>query len=198
MWIARTASVFICFLLSSIKYAEGSSGDSVFVGLGVFSHNVKRTSDSATGTTGILTTYYPELTLSLRFKLLGLRWAPFFGYTVAPYQNHDSVKTQVMALGLPNTFEFKLGNHKIDLKLGPGVFWNTVTGTGGTTSLPNGGGTMTFNLANQSVTSRIFFLDAGLGYQYKRLRFDIDGLMLAPLGSRRSLTVLANISYGIF
>ena len=74
-----------------------------------------------------------------------------------------------------------------------------ISGSGGTSSQSNGasGVPTVFGIPSSSVTSTLYYLDAGAGIKVTdEFRFELDGLVTGMFSARRAVNLVASLSYG--
>ena len=168
---------------------------SVYVGAGVVSQYAGRLANQTSGTTSLTSAIFPELSVQGEFHFLGsLVFSPFVSYTPLGHQAPDEGSTSTL-LNLALRVEKSFGS--LNLRLGPSLLVYRISGTGGTIQLNNGTGTSTFGLPDDSSTSSTYGVDAGLGVTYDRFRLDADALISDPASSRRAVSLLVGLSYGL-
>ena len=187
-----------CEAASSFSSSR-SSKPQIYLGTGIINYNVSRFGKDDLGNTSLMTNIYPELNASVQFSASHFRLAPTFGYTVLGKKNYDSEKTSLMLVTLP--FIFNVLHESLEVKVGPGVEWYSIAGVNATSSteaVGYGAGNYTVP-DNTKVTSRILVLNLGVGKSFKRFRADMDALVSDALSSsRRSISVMANLSYAVY
>lgn len=186
--------VLLCSPITGYALDHSQFG-SVFVGSGVISQYSKRTAANSTGGTTLLATNALDLLVQGRFALgsTGWGWSPTFSLTPISKSGANAGETsRLMTLDLRALWEPGSG---FDLHFGPGLLFQTLSGSGGTVVLNNGTSTSTFGLPSGSVTTRIFYFDLGLGFQIVEwIRLDLDALVSGILSSRRAVSPTLNLS----
>jgi len=91
---------------------------------------------------------------------------------------------------------YPASNH-FELHLGPGMLLYRISGAGGTIALSNGTGTTTFGRPDSASTSVALYWDAGFGLTYDSFRIDASALVTGVLSSRRTVSPVITLSWGI-
>ncbi len=152
--------------------------------------------DADSGEKPFFSELYPVLSLT---GMIGdtnsYRISPNLNYAITSKDSPDGGSaTRVYAFGVravtPRISSF-------DFHLGPGVMFYNIKGKGGTKDLNNGATTTTFGLPDQSVTSRIFYMDLGAAYIWDKLRVESSFLISGFLSSKFALSPVLTVSWGI-
>ncbi len=85
-------------------------------------------------------------------------------------------------------------------KLGGGIWWDRVTGPGGTVTMNNGTGTADYAIPKRTASLVEYFLSLGVrAPKWKEgLNFDFDMLIKTPFSTRRNFGASLEVSYAIF
>lgn len=160
-----------------------------FVEAGGMFSSMNKTTSSETASTSFLGTKQLIIGASAQFGPI----KPGFDYTLFGYGGKDDTyKSKTLILELPYVMPFEFG----ELKAGVSAWFTTISGEGGNIQLNNGTGTSTFSKPGRSVTTRTLGWVVGLHRPFNEtLYFDIDAHLLAPLSSRRTLNLLAQVSW---
>jgi hypothetical protein len=177
--------------LTNIAHAADKEKN-LYLGVGTLFYNMSRVSTTETASKGLLgTVFIPTLGVTGDFWLI----SPNLSYTVLGKTDPDGPKTHILTLSVP--FKYSLG--PVFLKGGPGILFDMLSGPGGTAVLNNGTSTATFTLPSGSTTSRILFIDLGAGVPfYDIFRWDLDLFMTGALSSKRAVSILTQVSVGVF
>lgn len=168
----------------------------LYFGPGIFIPYAGRLSNSSTGSPSIFSPILPDLVLTGQFSSL---WdfgiSPVLGYTVF---GHKSVDGGEKSTYLPFALRINKSFGLFDFRFGPGVLFYSISGAGGTSVQSNGSSTTTYALPSNSTTSRLLFFDMGTGINFDPFRVDLDGLISGTFSSRRAVSLMLTVSYGIF
>jgi hypothetical protein len=198
--MSRAVAAF-CFILFSVLIgpkAEALRDRSLYVGTGLLSQNLTKTSQSPSGSAGFLGTGYYPLFLQYYFRI-GDDWhlGPSLGYTLLPrYSADKGSRSTYLILALPFT-RILTGNddHGLNWNLGPALIMYTIQGDGGLLEMPNGTTTATFAAPSGLSRTQTVALSAGMGYAWDEWHFKLDFLTEGFLTIRRSYTMLLTVNY---
>lgn len=173
----------------------GDSASKFFAGFGLYIPFSGRLATSDSGSS-VIAPLLPELSLLGEFNTgWGFGISPMISYTVL---GHQSVDGGEKSRYLPISVRIDENFDPFDLRVGPGILFYSINGSGGTSVQSNGGSTTTFAFPSSSVTARLFFIDFGVGFNWGVLRFDLDGLASGIFSDKRALSLTTNLSYGFF
>jgi hypothetical protein len=189
-------ALFSLALASSNAHAEFSSG------LGIFSHNINRTTKTNDAKTSLLGTNFFPITARYQTQPLwnNFRLAPYlqFSYlTTLLIKNETpdgSAERNYAIIGSP--ILCPLGP-KWFLSGGPSFMYYQLKGKGGTTVLNNGTGTSTFGVPSKTRTSKLLLLELGTGWQVDQFRINVDLYLSGLASDRLAMSFFAGISYNL-
>jgi hypothetical protein len=172
--------------------------DTRFMALtGILVEHPMSVSGEASGAAGVAGATYAQIGVGLRapMPIFGGNWffQPSLTYTVPGRLLNDGAgRVNIWALALPFS-----GNLSVfEFKVGPGILFYQYKGAGGTEDLPNGGTTTTYYRPSDSVTSKVTFLDLGLGAAIgEKFRLDVDLYINGLLSLRRDFSLVAQAGY---
>lgn len=194
-WIFAVGVVSL-FISNFDARADEGDEKSLYLGAGLLVLDPGYLTNKSTGATSLTTALYSELALTGRFNL-NPQWgiSPLINYTPFGHKSPDGgEKTTLLAIGA--RLYRNLG--QFDFKLGPGMLFYTVSGSGGSVSLNNGAGTTSFGIPSTSSTARMLYIDAGFGIDFSFCRLDIDALITGTFSARRATDIVASLSFGLF
>lgn len=170
---------------------SAESLDGLFVGGGILMSNLGKTTADASGSSARVGSTNLNLLLMMNYGFI----SPFFNLTPFGRETGDDAATvRYYSLGVP--LRLPLGD--VDVRLGPGIFFQHVSGTGGTIERENGSSTRAFARPDRSSLSNSLFFSLGFSvYLNREWRVDIDG-MVNGVGSKlkRNYFGLIQVSYG--
>lgn len=181
----------------SLLEPKSKSRRRVHAGLGVMTQNLfGKTSTDVSGASNSLGTHY--LGLHAQAHLGGGDWlfAPTLNVTPLGLEDSDSGSTRrVLSLGLMGVKRWS----PWDIRLGPGLYFYQINGSGGRVTLNNGNSTQTFFRPGDTSTAFQFSAIAGIGREINPdFRVDWDFAVTGLAGERRALTSMLFLSYGVF
>ena len=205
----RIKTIPICFLgslllnFSTVSLSQAQDfyfGEqkSFFFGVGAFLPNILGTAGSPSGSTGLLGSKFGELSIAYRMRLNeSLTLIPTVGFTLVGSGNIDGSSTnRYISLVVPVSFPL-FGS--LEFRSGVGLMLYQISGSGGSTTLSNGTGTLEFTLPGQSRTSTFLILDVGVGFPlFGDFRFDINTYVTGFLTTRRGFSLVTRLGWGIF
>lgn len=164
------------------------------LGIGVVAQNMSKTTNNPAASRSLTgTLYQPELSVAYAIGgKSGIGFLPSLGYTVLGKKSPEGGQKKSM---LTLAFPAVLTKGKLELKAGPAVIFYQIKGTGGDSVQNNGSSTATFYLPGDTKTSRVFYLDLGIGQTFGLIRADLDAFLTGILGNRFALTGIARLSY---
>jgi hypothetical protein len=172
---------------------------SVYLGAGAIGHDAGKVATDATSSSKpILGDIYTHATLMTFLKVSDF-WdlSGDFHYAIPYKKSPEGGETSTIFGGGLRVF-YRITNG-LDVHLGPGVQFYQINGNGGTVSLNNGSGSSTFAIPSGSSTSRILYLDTGLGVSFGQIRLDSLVLISNLFSSnRRAISPVLNLSVGLF
>ncbi|MDZ4676817.1 MAG: hypothetical protein SGI74_04830 [Oligoflexia bacterium] len=190
----------IIFILCSANFkAHGVNSNSLYLGLGVLTHNLMRVSQNNTGESNFLgPLYYPLLAQTYIDFQNDWFFGPQIGYTALPRTAPDGgSKSSFLLINTPLLQHFG-ENDEWDWSVGPGFIFYIIQGTGGTTALNNGSGTSTFAQPSRTQLASTISLNLGVGYTYEYIHVGIDTITEGVLSSsRRSFSLMLYFTYDI-
>ncbi|NDG83695.1 MAG: hypothetical protein EBX52_01485 [Proteobacteria bacterium] len=186
----------IAWLLLGSLQAHAMGSDRLYLGAGVRSYNMGKVTSSDDGSTSMVGELYLPLTLAYRIPMSG-SWCldPSISYTPLAVKTTDSISKTMLTVGLNATHA---ASQDFSLKSGLGLLVYSVGGPGGSVDRNNGGGTSTFYYPGNSQSSKMIYVDLGLGYQLTPgMKLDLDAAITGALSSRRAVTTTLSISWGV-
>lgn len=138
-----------------------------------------------------------QLVFGLSVKMGAFK--PGLDYTLFGYGGPDETYTsKTLVLELPYMF-FLSDDSGPELKAGITAWRTTLAGKGGNVTLPNGTSTATFSRPGRSESTLNLGFVFGLHQPMTEEFFlDLDAHILAPLSSRRTLNLLAQLSWRFY
>lgn len=184
-------SVVLIFLWGN---AFANDTKTLYLGAGVLSQNAGQLTNNSSGTSSLFTALYTQATLTAGFQLFStLRLEPNISYTPLGIGGSEGgSRSTVLSFGTnlawkPTFFE---------IKLGPGLMFYQIGGSGGTSVQNNGSSTSTFALPNTTSVAKLFYVNAGIGFFVGSFRLDLDSWVINLLSSRRAINLVATLSFG--
>lgn len=179
----------------STHVSSGSSG--LFVGLGYFSQNsLYRNTTKDTGKTELLGTAMYPLIFGYKTTVFD-DWivTPQLQWTVMP-RDTDTAKMSFLFLDLPVGGSFW---DSFEWFVGPGLFWYSIAGKGGTKVMSNGTGTATFGVGDRTSTTKTVTMDLGVAFNLGANRFSFGSVSEGFLSTsgKRSYNLYLNWTYGL-
>lgn len=143
---------------------------------------------------------YPQLTIGAAvpagFLGSNLQIMPTLAYTMpGRLLNDDAGRVNIWTLTLPVTAVVAF----FDFKLGLGMMFSQYRGNGGQSTLsdsPDSSGTTTYYRPRDSVTSKTFLTDIGMGIDFGGgLRMDLDVYINGILSLKRDFSLATQLAY---
>lgn len=181
-------------LLCQMANADLSSG------LGIFSHNINKTTTGSDAKKSLVGTNYFPLIVRYQTKPFwgNLRWAPYLANThittllVKNETPDGTAKRNMTIIGSP--LVYPVGPIWF-LSGGPGFMYYELKGKGGTKVVNNGTGTSTFGVPSKVRTSKVFLLEIGTGWQLTDWRIGLDLLFSGIASDRLATSFQASFTY---
>lgn len=183
-------------LIPGVSHSYGDAPRRLYLGAGLITSGLNTAADSATGDLGLIGRQYLQLGIMTRFSFWE-SWAvaPSLHFTPLSRALEDSAGTSsVLMATLPLVHKLSV----FDVKLGSGVSYQFLRGEGGIVELRDGNATDEFALPGRNESIRTLHLALGLGVGHDRIRFDLDAIVAGALSSRRTYSLVTQVSYGMF
>jgi hypothetical protein len=190
--------VSFCLANLTSQEAQAVKEKSLYIGLGLFSHNLTQVTQNSSGEPSFFgPIYYPFLAQSF-FKLHD-DWyiGPTLGYTILPRTSPEGgEKTSFLMVNSPFLRHFGPEN-KFDWSVGPGFIFYIIQGAGSTV-LNNGNGTATFAVPGRTQYSNTISLNLGAGYTVDYIHLSLDTITEGILSStRRAYSIMFSVTYNV-
>lgn len=188
---------FFVFVNNSSSASDSKNG--VSLGLGLLAHRAGKVTNNATKSSKpLFTEVYSDLALEW-YNEIDTTWgiSTQLNYTPIAKKSPDGgEKTRVYSAALRVHQSMADG---ADVHLGPGMMFYQISGSGGTITLNNGSGTLTFGLPSTTTTSRISYLDLGASWVINEM-FQLEAavLMSGLVSSKRAFHPFIEVSGRIF
>jgi hypothetical protein len=193
-----TNIAILCAVVFASHFARAENG--FFIGAGVLGQHIMSASGEVTGQAGTMGGTYPQMSIGGAFPaaFLGsnLQIMPTLSYTMpGRILNDDAGRMNVWTFSVPvmATMSF------FDFKLGLGMMFSQYRGAGGQSTLPDSpdsSGTATYYRPRDSVTSKTFLTDIGMGFDFGGgVRLDLDVYINGILSLKRDFSLAGQLAY---
>ncbi len=162
----------------------------IFVELGSSFANLRKVTASKNATPSTLGSH--QFLLSLATRVSDFR--PEIGFTpIARKGAENTHQSRLIVLQFPYLLP---ATDQANWKIGGSVWIHRISGKGGPIEVSNGTSTQTFSKPGRSATSSVFGLLGGYTFPIgAQLAIDIDATLLAPLSTRRSANLIAQLAW---
>ncbi len=181
---------------STTAFAEAG----VATGLGVMSSNPLKITGAQSGSPAIggHLDFYGYLKFRLG-SVDSLAFVPTLGITswfLTGKTADDG--SSVLRYHLGACFEKRVGSSTI-FHVGPGIFWEKISGDGQAITMPNGAGTAVFYAPSSTSVSRVVYFDVGLAFELASdQRFFTDIQLLNILSTKRTINLILAFEKDLF
>lgn len=184
--------VGILLLLQGAKARADFLERSVFFGAGFMGTNTFRVSTTDTASRGLVSEVLPTFVVGSNIWNFQLR----LGGTPIGHSVNDNAATKRLFFFDVN-YAYSLSPY-ISFHGGPGLLFQNLSGNGGSVVLPNGTGTSTFGLPDESRTIKLLYLNLGMGFWITpEIEIMAEGVVTDTFSSRRAVNLLATVVFGI-
>jgi hypothetical protein len=196
----RADACSLLCVIASCSFVQAAPARSYELGLGMTSYQLQRTTRSETGQIQAEGTSFYHLHAQYHWAVGSSYLSPYFHYMPpslwAAESAAKSSQTSLTGLGISWT---KPVSTRWDLTTGPLLLRYSVKGKGGLVTLNNGESTSTFFLPSEEKTSQTIVWQGGAAFLYDPLRYSLDLLIHAPLGSvQRSYSLMTTLAWTRF
>lgn len=186
---SRCVITAVLAVFATVSARSEDRRGTVSIKSGVVFSNMAKAASNADASASWLGT--PLLVSGLAFRVFGFR--PEADYTIfGRTDKADTYTSKLLALSLPYVFS----EGSFELRGGPTAWIQSFHGKGGNIDLQNGTTTATFSKPGRDVSTRVLGLVVGTSIPFSsNVDLDLDLHALAPLSSRRSFNVMAQLAW---
>ena len=204
MFSCRLGSRIIVFAAIAVAFgisltARAVPTNSYYLGGGLLSYNVLRTTASANASTSFMGPLFYPLQIRTFWNAFGTTvLAPRLAYTLLPREAEDgAADTTVLLLSVPVNSTIGSTSTTWDWTYGLGVMFYQIKGKGGLATLNNGTSTSQFARPGRKRTARNMTVEFGLAYTSadSAWRTELEALFTSALSDRRSYSLMLTVNY---